>query len=124
MIAYKLMRRRKDGTLGPLFINRKSKVPVGEWLEAEDHPTKGYAHRPGWHCTFTPWAPHLKRKDGSFAPDRVWAVIEVEDFHSYSRPESQGGSWILARRIKVFDVFTPDELIKLQTNLLGGIANV
>jgi len=106
MIAYKLMRQRKDGTLGPLFINRRLRVPIGEWMEAEDHPTKGYAHRPGWHCTFTPWAPHLKQKNGQFAPDRIWAVVKVDDYDIYDRPLSQGGSWILARQLKVLSTFS------------------
>jgi hypothetical protein len=62
MKAYKLMKHRKDGTLGSLFIHRKAVIPVGVWLDAEDHPTKGYAHRVGWHCTFKPYAPHLGTK--------------------------------------------------------------
>ena len=53
MKAYKLMRMRKDGTLGSLFIN-KSCIPLGKWLEARS-PDKGYAHRPGWR-TFKPEA--------------------------------------------------------------------
>lgn len=52
--AYKLLRLRKDGSLGPLFINRRMRVPVGEWLSAENHPTKGYAVRQGWHATTAP----------------------------------------------------------------------
>jgi hypothetical protein len=94
--AYKMFRLRKDGTLGPLFINARQRIPVGEWLTAEDHPTKGFAHRPGWHCCFQAEAPHLKLKD-----DRVWALVTVEDWQKYDRPESQGGSWILANRLRV-----------------------
>ena len=45
MKAYKLFKLRADGTLGPLFINRQQVVPIGEWLEAETHPTQGYAVR-------------------------------------------------------------------------------
>lgn len=45
--GYKLLRLRKDGTLGPLFINARMRIPVGKWLKAESHPTKGYALRPG-----------------------------------------------------------------------------
>lgn len=95
MIAYKLFRERKDGTLGPLFINRKLRVPIGVELEAEDHPTKGYAHRPGWHCTHKPIAPHLSEKD------RVWAEVEIEDYTEFKRPITQGGLWYLANRMKV-----------------------
>ena len=35
MIGYKLFRRRKDGTLGPLFINARLCVPVGQTVSAK-----------------------------------------------------------------------------------------
>jgi len=95
MKAYKLLRQRKDGTLGPLFINRKQRIPIGEWLEAEDHPTKGYKHRPGWHVTAKPEAPHLTTKG------RVWAEVQVKEVRELPRPASQGGMWYLADRMKV-----------------------
>ena len=101
MIAYKLFRQRKDGTLGPLFINARQRVPMGEWLEAEDHPTRGFAQRKGWHCTLTPNAPHLKlQPKGS---TRVGARGEGEDFEEYNRPESQGGTGVLAQRMKIIE---------------------
>ena len=98
MIGYKLFKLRKDGTLGPLFINARLRVPVGQWLEAEDHPTKGYAHRPGWHAAATPNAPHLSEKG------RVWCKVELKGVRRYPRPESQGGEWLLADRLKVLEV--------------------
>ena len=98
MTAYKLFRKRKDGTLGPLFINARLRVPVGQWLEAECHPTKGFAVRHGWHCTLTPNAPHLKSGPDS---GRVWCLCEVRDYETYDRPESQGGTWVLANELKV-----------------------
>ena len=98
MRAYKLMRMRKDGSLGSLFINTKVRIPVGEWLFAECHPTKGYAFRPGWHCTFKPVAPHLSTKG------RVWCLVDISDFEEYERPERQGGKWLLAQRMKVIRV--------------------
>lgn len=98
MIAYKLVRRRKNGTLAPLFINARMTIPIGEWLEAEDHPTKGFAHRPGWHCTLRPEAPHLSERG------RVWVKVIIQKFKRYSRPESQGGTWVLAQRMKVVEV--------------------
>ena len=61
-VAYKLLRVRRDLTLGPLFINRTQVIPIGVWLPAEDHPTVGYAHRPGWHAAPNPIAPHLSTK--------------------------------------------------------------
>jgi hypothetical protein len=101
MLGYKLFRQRKDGTLGPLFINARLRVPVGEWLEAEDHPTKGFAHRPGWHATLKQEAPHLSEKG------RVWCRVALEGCKLYDRPESQGGTWVLAERLKVLEVLKP-----------------
>lgn len=100
MEAWKLFKRRKDGTLGPLFINARQRVPVGEWLEAEDHPTKGFAHRPGWHATLVPEAPHL-----AMADNRVWCRVEVGgEIREFKRPHSQGGTWVLAERLKVLEI--------------------
>lgn len=95
MKAYKLLSVRKDGTLGPLFINRKQVIPVGKWLPAEDHPTKGYAHRPGWHACEDIAAPHLTMKG------RVWCEVELQKVEELKRPESQGTRWYLARKMKV-----------------------
>ena len=96
MRGYKLLRLRKDGTLGPLFINRTQRIPVGTWLRASAHPTKGYAFRPGWHGTLTPDAPHLRQ-----GGDRVWAEVEFRGAKLYLRPKSQGGTWILAKEMRV-----------------------
>lgn len=102
--AYKLLRRRKNGTLGPLFINASQVIPLDEWLEAEDHPTKGYAHRPGWHCTLKPVAPHIKLEPKN-KPPRIWCRVLIEDATHFDRPQSQGGTWVLARRMKVLGVY-------------------
>ena len=56
-LGYKLFNKRRDGTIGPLFINRRQRIPLEIWIQAEDHPTKGYAHRPGWHVLEAPHAP-------------------------------------------------------------------
>lgn len=95
MKGYKLFRRRKDGTLGPLFINARQRVPVGEWMAAEEHPTPGFAYRPGWHATTKPIAPHLSEKG------RVWAEVTLRGVKKYNRPESQGGTWLLAKALRV-----------------------
>ena len=97
MIAYKLFRKRKDGSIGPLFIGSKQRIPMGEWLEAEDIPTKGFAHRPGWHCGAEPSAPHLSEKG------RVWYKVEIQDFYTFKRPSNQGGEWLIAKRLKVLE---------------------
>ena len=97
MIAYKLFSIKKDGSIGPLFINRRLRLSVGKWYEAEDIPTKGYSHRPGWHCTLRPEAPHLSTKD------RKWYKVEVEGVRYHRRPETQGGLWVLAQQLKVLE---------------------
>lgn len=114
MKAYKLLRVKKDGNLYPLFINKTVSTPIGEWLEAECIPTNGFAVRCGFHCTFTPWAPHLKTELAS-GEKRVWVECEVEDYTTYDRPESQGGAWILAQKMKlnrIIDMEEVKELIK------------
>lgn len=95
MRAYKLFRVRKDGTLGPLFINMRQRIKLNVWYEAEDHPTKGYAHRPGWHCGAAPEAPHLSEKE------RTWFEVEVWSYYKFSRPKHQGGEWIIAEWMRV-----------------------
>jgi hypothetical protein len=98
MIAYKLVRIRKDGTLGSLFINKKAILPLNTWIVAENYPTKGFAQRLGWHCTLLPIAPHLS------TVGRVWIKAEIEDYSFYKRPESQGGTWVLANKMKIVGV--------------------
>lgn len=95
MLAYKLVRKRKDGSYGSLFIARKDTLPLNVWLHAEDNPTKGYARRPGWHCMEKPNAPHLTEKG------RVWVQVEIKDYTTFTRPESQGGVWYLANQMKI-----------------------
>ncbi len=108
MRAYKLMRFKKDGKVYPLFINKTQPTPFGVWLPAECHPTKGFAVRKGWHCCFTPYAPHLKERLSS-GEQRVWVECEVEDYTTYDRPESQGGAWILANKMKAIRTITMEE---------------
>ena len=95
MKAFKLFRKLKNGDLAPLFINKRMRISLDEWYDAECHPTKGFAVREGWHCTLKPEAPHLSEKG------RVWCEVEIEDYEYYDRPESQGGTWVLAKRLKV-----------------------
>lgn len=95
MIAYKLFRKLKSGEITSLFINKTRRLPYDEWLEADEFPTKGYAFRPFWHCTHFPNAPHLSEKG------RIWLRVEMEEYEEIERPESQGGKWFLAKRIKI-----------------------
>lgn len=95
MLGYKLFRERRDGSLGPLFINRRQKIQRGVWYKAESHPTPGYALRPGWHVCAKPEAPHLSKRG------RRWFVVEIKDYVPHVRPESQGGLWYTAKRMRV-----------------------
>jgi len=92
------MRLRRDGSLGPLFINTCQRIVLGEWLAAECHPTPGFAVRFGWHATPRPYAPHLSTKG------RVWVRVEVGDVEEFRRPECQGGVWWLARWMRALEI--------------------
>ena len=100
MLAYKLLRMRKNGTLGPLFINARQVIPIGIWLKAGKYRTKNYAYRPGWHTTSKPEAPHLSMKG------RIWAEVSIGIFTPYRRPPSQGGVWFIAQYMKVNKLLT------------------
>jgi hypothetical protein len=102
--AYKLFRKRKDGSLGPLFINRRQRVPIGIPLLADCYPTKGFAVRPGWHCSHAPIAPHLSERG------RVWCEVEVLRIKKLERPLAQGGLWYLAGMMKVKRELSPQEV--------------
>lgn len=117
MIVYKLFRQRKDGSLGPLFIGARQRIPLGEWLPAEDIPTKGFAHRPGWHCGELPHAPHLSESN------RVWAVCEIPDseFYRFSRPANQGGEWLIAERIIVHHTLNSRQVSEILTAHAAGV---
>lgn len=95
--GYKLLRVRKDGTIGSLFINAAARLPLGKWMWARPYHKKGYAFRPGWHVLPRPGAPHLTTKG------RRWYKVEVQHYTQLSRPASQGGMWILANRMRILE---------------------
>jgi len=97
VIAYKLMKKRKDGTLGPLFINASQRIPVGKWFKAEAHRKKGFAFRPGWHALPQPKA-HTRLDTAR--KDRVWCRVEIEDFREFKQSNS---TWLLAQRMRVLE---------------------
>lgn len=100
IIAYKLCRITKSGELTSLFINKTKRLPMNTWMEAELHPTKGFATRPYWHCVPTMYAPHLTTKG------RVWVKVEIEDYVEIKRPSNHGGLWYLANRLKILEIMT------------------
>jgi hypothetical protein len=104
-IGYKLFRLRKDGTIGPLFVDKELVIPVGEWIDARNDITpKTLAYRPGWHVLLKPEAPHLKL-DLKNGEKRQWWQVEFDDYEIINRPECQGGQWALAKKIKVVKCF-------------------
>jgi hypothetical protein len=98
MIGYKLFRVRKDGSIGSLFINRRKRLEIGKQYKSENHPTVGFAPRPGWHICARPMAPHLSMRD------RRWFVVQFGDggwVRQYERPAIQGGLWYTAQYMTV-----------------------
>ncbi len=95
MIAYKLFRKRKDGTLGSLFINPRARLPKNEWLKCDTHPTDGFKVREGWHTLARKYAPHLSKKG------RVWKKVKIRDFEVLPRPASHGKLWYLAKEMMI-----------------------
>lgn len=98
MFAYKLCRKKKNGDITSLFINKKEPLEFNKWLKAECYPTKGYKVRPFWHCTGSPEAPHLSTNG------RVWVKVEIDSYEEFKRPSNQGGIWYLAKYIKLLEV--------------------
>jgi len=110
MRVYKLFRQRKDGSLGPLFIGARQRIELGKVLPAEDIPTKGFAHRPGWHSGLAPCAPHLSEKG------RVWAECSIPDsadWYKFKRPGNQGGAWIISTAIQVNRILSTEEVSEI-----------
>lgn len=104
MIAYKLLRLRRDGTLGPLFVGRSTVIPVAVRQYARyDLPHPGLAHRPGFHCTAIPFAPHIAMRLTN-GEQRVWCAVDIYDYDTHRRPMSQGGIWYTAENMTVFEV--------------------
>lgn len=97
-IGFKLLRRRADGSLGPLFINKHQRIEVGVEYPHENHPTPGYKVRPGWHVLAKPEAPHLSKRN------RVWCRVEFTPMAEFTRPAHQGGTWFLGSTMKIVEV--------------------
>lgn len=97
--GYKLFEMNDRGELFPLFIDKNTPVPIGEWMKAEFHPTKGFAARGGWHIgADVPDAPWLKSYDGTdtgyYKPrwkfgKRVWCEVEYNASTDYNKEVSE-----------------------------------
>jgi len=137
--AYKLFRvkKREPDKLFPLFIGKREAIPMGQWVPAKYLPTKGFAKRAGWHSGILPNAPHLMRRDGTLAADRVWAEIDVPadvdwqsradatrtgdiksevpvgGYYRFKRAGLQGGTWIISGSMRVNRVLSQTEVDRI-----------
>jgi len=102
MIAFKLFKIRKDGSVGSLFINSSEKYQLNKWMDAKEFKKKGFANRKGWHCLLEPNAPHLKT-ELSNGEQRKFFKVEIKDYDFFERPKSQGGRWALAQKMKIIE---------------------
>ena len=131
MKAYKLLRQRKNGTLGPLFIEASRVLELGTFQQAYCTPKSGFAVRPGFHSTPKPDAPHLSMKG------RVWVECTVpgtefkrsehpelftgrngmevvpDGWYLWPRPAAQGGTWIISGQLRLDRIMTNDEVMEL-----------
>lgn len=144
-IGYKLFEMDENGKLYPLFIDKNTIVPFNEWIQAEYHPTKGFAARGGWHLgADVPDAPWLKSYDGTDRGyyksrwkrgKRVWCRVEYNATNDYNKevsllkkkcfvdkvPENGyyffrevgKGVWIITSDIRVLEVLTEEERIRI-----------
>lgn len=98
----------KNGDLKPLFMGKTKPVPYSKWLQAENIPTKGFAHRPRWYAGVRPFASHLTEKG------LVWCEVEVKDWDVFERPLTQGGEiWLVAKWLRVIRELKPNEVKQL-----------
>lgn len=97
MILYKLFRLKKNNKITSLFINKSKELELGKWLKSKKYPTKGFAIRPGWHCTEKPIAPHLSLKG------RIWYKIQAKNLIEKKVPKNQGNKWYIAKEIKILE---------------------
>jgi hypothetical protein len=92
--AYKLFTLR-EGALFPLYVDHKTPLPEGVWLEAQPGKRNSsgkviskigpLAYRPGWHASEFPAATHIGvQRDMKGRPQyrpawHVWARVELPD---------------------------------------------
>ena len=97
-IGYKLFEMDTYGNLYPLFLDKNTTYPVGEWINAEIHYSDKFAPRPGLHCGVIPAAPWLmsygENGDGYYKGrrkgwHRVWTEVEYNCTIDYNEEVSK-----------------------------------
>lgn len=140
--GFKLFEMDQNGNLYALFIDKNTIMPINSWLQAENHPTKGFAARPGYHIGQIPSAPWLMSADGTYKSQRrkhwkrVWAEVEYVADVDYTSEVMQlpkkcfvdklpsGGFykfretgcnriWIIADQMKITRVLSEEERMQI-----------
>ena len=141
-IGYKLFEMDMNNNLYPLFIDKRTSYPIGEWIQAENHPTKGYAKRPGLHVGQICSAPWLMSADGTYKSQRskywkrVWCEVEYNVTVDYTgvveqlpkkyftdhipengfykfRETGCDRIWIITDRIKITKIISEEERMEI-----------
>lgn len=137
--GYKLFEQDPEGNLYALFIDKKTVMPMNEWLKAENHPTKGFGKHPGYHLgEGIPSAPWLMSFDGIYKSQRskywkrvwaeVWYVADIDytpiveqlpkkcfvdklPLNGFYKFRETGCNriWIIADQIKIVKILTENE---------------
>ena len=145
--GFKLFEQDHKGNLYALFIDKKTVMPVGKWLKAENHPTKGFGPRPGYHIgEGIPSAPWLMSFDGTYKSQRskywkrvwaeVWYVADIdyteevlqlpkkcfvdklpENGFYKFRETGINRIWIIADQMKIGKLLTEEERMEILKNI-------
>lgn len=140
MKVYKMFDLHKDGTLGPLYVNRADRMPLNEWLEAKMGPAADETHvksklgnlsskHPGFHCTTVPFSDWIgKKQDGQLVRrvNNVWCECEIkgkevkpdwfhipEGYYYFKTNSKQKDPWIIAKYLKINRILSNDEVDRL-----------
>ena len=142
MTTYKLL-KIKNGKLYPLFVDTKTELVIGEWLNASIGELADEKHvksklgplalRPGFHSTEVPFTNWIGKKVGDELvqrKDTVWCECEVEgteeevigryglkripsDWYYYKTRPNQPFPWIISNRILIKRIISNEEVQKI-----------
>ena len=144
--GFKLFEMDTENNLYPLFIDKKTIYPIGEWIQAENHPTKGFASRPGIHVGQLCSAPWLMSTDGIYKSQRskywkrVWCEVEYNATIDYTdvveklqkkcfvdripengfykfRETGCNRIWIITDKIKITRIISEEERLQILKEL-------
>ena len=143
---YKLFEMDRLGNLYPLFIDKKTIYPIGQWIQAENHPTAGYFRRPGIHAGEICSAVWLMSADGTYKSQRgktwkrVWCEVECNTTVDYTdvvaqlpkkcfvdhipengfykfRETGVNRVWLITDRIKIIRIIDETERLEILKNM-------